>query len=103
MGCRSVSLLVALGSLALAALSASSSSSLFRRGEVSPDFPYFCRPVGVTPPSQKELMWGLHRGGIWWEGVVSWGGLLLGLLLGPIGAAPGSSYCGVKKGNFLGG
>ncbi len=89
-GGRSVSLSVALGSLALATLLASSSSSLFRRGEVYQDFPYFCGPVGVTPPSRKELMWGLHRGGIrWWEGVVSRGGLLLGLLLGPIGAAHG--------------
>jgi len=55
------------------------------------------------PPSQKELMWGLHQGGIRWEGVVSQGGLLLGLLLGLIGAAHGGSYRGVKKEIFLGG
>jgi len=39
------------GSLALAALSASSSSLSFWRGKVYPDFPYFCGPVGIMPPS----------------------------------------------------
>jgi len=79
MGCQSVLLLVALGVFGVVV--GIIIVFVILEGKVYPDFPYFCRPVGVMPPSRKELVWRLHQGGIWWEGVSKSGGVLLGLLL----------------------
>jgi len=101
MGCQSVSLLVALGVFGVGSIVGIIVVFVVLEGKSLSRFSIFLQTCWCNASKSKGAHVEVCIVKVWWEGVISQGGVLLGLLLWLIGVAHGSSYCGVKKEIFL--